>query len=882
MRQVADFTEQFERCLMNEPAFCTAACPFGLDVRKFVELIKQDQLSAAYKQYRDAVVFPDVVPTLCDRPCESVCPLGGVDRPIGLQGIERFVTENAGGQAPAVYNLPARGKRVAVIGAGLSGLACALKLAQRKYEVAIFEAAPESRAAALPGVARQFGFEKGVLADILKTGRAISCRDEILALGVDAVYVATGEGGADFGLPIRNAAPDRLPALISPGFVSPGSNQRGGLHDLAAKAGVAWIAGGALTGSKDAHAIADGILAAAAIDGYLRTAVLRGERPSRKTAMRLAPIHLERGTQGDGPVGSQATQQTQGDGPFGSQATQKDRPPEFPEFQAEAARCLMCRCDACMAYCDLPAYANKWPPRIRDEVFATTLPGKAEVKATPAKRLINTDNLSGVFADVCPVHIDMDGLLLAGRQSMHRQGKMPWAFHEFWLRDMAHANGGRAALAVDTRVDTRQAESAPTPRPLAFFPGCQIGAGAPGLVLAAWQELNALAAEKRISLSGLILRCCGAPAEWAGDEALFREAAEALRGDWEALGRPTLVCACPSCMRVIATRLPEIETVSLYEILPAERHETKGDGSSVLLRKTDEPSPFVSPQAREWAVFDPCAAARLPGEGKSASLRQSVLDHARGLGLKTAPLQVQSQIARCCGYGGQPEGADPGFVRAVRENRAAESDLPYLCYCMNCREAFLKAGKPSAHILELRYADDGRSGGQEANPLSFAAARFAAIPPAPPELSPSRRRENRERLHEALAGRTELRGTVLLGRERPKRTVPLSSGFELGFADGVLARMDEDRILMQDIRAVLDSIRKTGKRVYNPVTGARSGSLMIGRTTYWVCYREDTRAVPLPPLLTVTSAYAHRLAIEHEEVWAGIRQDRPTPSGETK
>jgi hypothetical protein len=401
MSEVADFIKQFERCLMNEPAFCTAACPFGFDARAFTEKVRQGRIAAAYRQYRDAVVFPGIVSKICDRPCEKVCPTGKIDRAIDLQGLEQFAVMQEGKQSPSAYNLPPRGKRVCIVGAGLSGLACALKLSQKKYDVTIFEAAAEfgghivndgeiSRTDISREIEKQFQNEKYTL----HTNRRITSQSELAAMGFDAVYAATGAGGACFGSAAAGIVSGAdfsaaLPCATIPrkdNITAPadGAN-RGGLHDLAAEAGICLIAGGALVGSKDIYAIADGIFAATAIDTFLRTGVLITNRPKRKTNMVLADIHLERYRR-RGELCS---------------------PVNLAE--AEAARCLGCRCDASMVYADLPAYTGKWPPRMRDEIFATTLPGKAEVKATPARRLINTGNLSGVFKDVCPVHIDMDG-----------------------------------------------------------------------------------------------------------------------------------------------------------------------------------------------------------------------------------------------------------------------------------------------------------------------------------------------------------------------------------------------------------------------------------------------------------------------------------------
>jgi len=258
-------------------------------------------------------------------------------------------------------------------------------------------------------------------------------------------------------------------------------------------------------------------------------------------------------------------------------------------------------------------------------------------------------------------------------------------------------------------------------------------------------------------------------------------------------------------MKMLGSYLPEIETISLYEVIPKKQFDKN----------------------EAWAVFDPCSAKGRP------DMRNSIRDHAKAMGLSIEPLPVQENIQRCCGFGGQPEDADPAFVKTVREDRAKESDLPYLCYCMNCREAFLKERKPSAHILELRYADaDGT-----------------------PELSPTKRRANRELLKASLLNNSH--------RESHNTIIP----------DEVLARMDEDRIIAEDVYAVIDHMKSTKESVYHPKTGVHSGSLVIGKTTYWVDYMDD---------MTVINAYMHRMAVEHEEVWAGATKEQRRQASQTK
>ena len=793
MNEVADFTKQFDKCLMNEPAFCSAVCPFGLDVRSFTEKISQNRLSAAFKQYADSVVFPEIVSELCDRPCEKVCPLADVDKAINIRRLEEFVTDNSKGKRQDSYNLPKRHKKIAVIGAGLSGLACALKLAQKKYTVTVYDTAGQIDDSIAENTIAKFSNEEWSL----EQGYSIDSLDEILNIGFDAVYIATGAGGNSFGLDVSETTGESLPSKIMHHAYTSSEkldSSRGGLRDPAADAGVCIVAGGALIGNQDVYAISDGIFASVFIETFFKTGNLSAGKRFPGTNMVLAPIHIDRYKE----------RLAESPGPVIIDQNDKQR-----HAVHEAERCLRCRCDACMVYCDLPAYTGKWPLRIRDEVFITTLPGKAEVKATPAKRLINMDNLSGVFKDVCPIGIDMDGLLLAGRQSMHRQDKMPWAFHEFWLRDMEHANGESASLVLKIKEDNPS---------FAFFPGCQIGASSPELVRAAWNELLKSGNE------GLILRCCGAPAEWAGDEELFGKALADLKSDWESLGQPALVCACPTCMRMLGKYLPEIETLSLYEVL-------EGIDGSVSAAKTKKECDEKS----HWSIFDPCAAAQLPDPRKSKRLRTSVRVLAETMGIDIHPLPVQEDVSRCCGFGGQPEIASPEFIKKVRADRADEGDMPYICYCMNCREAFMKTGKDSSHILELRYMN---TGSKEIKT---------------PELSPSARRENREKL----------RARLLRSASNDEKKYD----FELFFPDSVMDCMNEEKLLTEDIYSVVDHMRRMNESVFHPASGVRCGSLKIGRTTYWACYTEET--VSGRNLLTLTSSYSHRLAIEREAIWAG-------------
>ena len=423
--------EQFKNCLQFEAAFCTAACPFHVNSRDFIQKISRENYNSAYVTYRDAVAFPQIVASLCEAPCKSVCPCKETGGAIELNLLERACLTYATKLDPNDYNVPEKNINIAVIGAGISGLACALRLCAKKYAVTIFEKTnrigghlwdelPEE--VFMEDINRQFKFEKYTL--ILN--KKIENLDELMD-NYDVIYVATGTGGQDFGL----VKTKKNPMLLT--------NSK--YHKTAV------FAGGSLLGKETIEAIADGLNNAAAIERYLQTGGLLPFADNRSTKMKLDPAKL---------VYSKHVE-PKNDGLYTKE-----------ELAAEAGRCLQCQCDACRSYCDLTKYFNKWPLRIKDEVMATTLPGNSEIRPTFAKRLINTANLDGVLKSVCPVGIDLDRMILESRRTLHRQGKQPWVFHDYWLADMDSANGDYAAL-VKTPKGFSQSK-------FAYFPGCQLGA----------------------------------------------------------------------------------------------------------------------------------------------------------------------------------------------------------------------------------------------------------------------------------------------------------------------------------------------------------------------------------------------------------------------
>jgi formate dehydrogenase beta subunit len=128
---------------------CTRACPVLTLAGRYVSAIAAGDDELAYKIARLPNPFPSICGRVCAAPCEVACRRGTIDEPIAIRALKRFVTERYGvesGHGDEIYRTaaptaPPRGERVAVIGAGPAGLACAHDLATFGYRPVVFDAA---------------------------------------------------------------------------------------------------------------------------------------------------------------------------------------------------------------------------------------------------------------------------------------------------------------------------------------------------------------------------------------------------------------------------------------------------------------------------------------------------------------------------------------------------------------------------------------------------------------------------------------------------------------------------------------------------------------------------------------------------------------------
>jgi len=132
---------QGARCMDCGIPFCMQGCPINNIIPDFNDLVFKQDWRAAIATLHSTNNFPEFTGRVCPAPCEEACVLRIIDDPVGIKSIEHAIIDKAWEEG-WVQPLPPEhktGKRVAVVGSGPAGIACAQQLARAGHDVVVFE-----------------------------------------------------------------------------------------------------------------------------------------------------------------------------------------------------------------------------------------------------------------------------------------------------------------------------------------------------------------------------------------------------------------------------------------------------------------------------------------------------------------------------------------------------------------------------------------------------------------------------------------------------------------------------------------------------------------------------------------------------------------------
>ena len=197
------------RCLNCPTKPCVSACPVSVHIPAFIERVANEDLEGAFKVLSEQTSLPAVCGRVCpqENQCEGNCVRGKMGEPVGIGRLERFVADyhrEHNTEAPVMPE--PNGHKVAVIGAGPSGLTAAGDLAKLGYKVTIFEALHLAGGVLVYGIP-EFRLPKAIVQKEIDNLKAIGVDietnmvigkvltiDEIFEMGNEAIFIGSGAG----------------------------------------------------------------------------------------------------------------------------------------------------------------------------------------------------------------------------------------------------------------------------------------------------------------------------------------------------------------------------------------------------------------------------------------------------------------------------------------------------------------------------------------------------------------------------------------------------------------------------------------------------------------------------------------------------------------
>jgi len=180
---------------------CQVACPLHMEIGEYVDLVAQGKVLEALQVIREGNPFPSICAYVCTHPCEDACRRSQVDKPIAIRALKRFAVEFGGDRMIQLEAETTQSEKVAVVGSGPAGLACAYYLRKLGYPVTIFEAYSELGGMLRVGIPQYRLPREVVDTEVqrlihmgveIKTNTRVISLDLLFDMGYKAVFITVG------------------------------------------------------------------------------------------------------------------------------------------------------------------------------------------------------------------------------------------------------------------------------------------------------------------------------------------------------------------------------------------------------------------------------------------------------------------------------------------------------------------------------------------------------------------------------------------------------------------------------------------------------------------------------------------------------------------
>jgi len=195
---------------------CRVACPAGVNAQGYIALISEGKFKEALEVVRRTMPFAGVIGRVCTHPCEIDCERNTVDEPLSIRALKRFIAdyELKVGREKATPIERTKEEKVAIVGSGPAGLACAYDLVRKGYPVTVFEALPMAGGLLRYGIP-EYRLPKKVLDNEInyikelgveiKTNTPVKDLGQLFEQGYKAIFLGTGAGVSQkMGIPGEN------------------------------------------------------------------------------------------------------------------------------------------------------------------------------------------------------------------------------------------------------------------------------------------------------------------------------------------------------------------------------------------------------------------------------------------------------------------------------------------------------------------------------------------------------------------------------------------------------------------------------------------------------------------------------------------------------